>query len=177
MKRALLIIDVQYALFDIPPEPDQATEVINHLNQLSEKARQQHAPVIFVQHEDDDFIAYQSQNWQLDKRLIQRDGDYYIRKTTPDSFYKTNLNELLTKLGVTDLVIAGYASEYCVDTTVRKAASLKYNVILASDAHTTHDKPHLTAQQIRKHHTMTLSTMMSFDATIEAKLTKDITFE
>lgn len=44
-----------------------------------------------------------------------------------------------------------------VDSMTRSAAQLGYTVQLVADAHTTHDKEHLSAQQIREHHNLTLS--------------------
>jgi len=74
----------------------------------------------------------------------------------------------LEALGVNKLVVCGYASEFCVDTTVRRAAGFGYPVILVSDAHTTHDKAHATGSKIREHHNVTLSNVSSFGVKIEA---------
>jgi hypothetical protein len=45
---------------------------------------------------------------------------------------------------------------------------------LVSDGHTTHDKQHATAEQIRKHHNETLSNIKSFGVTIKAIESKKI---
>jgi len=52
-------------------------------------------------------------------------------------------------------------TEYCVDTTCRRAISLGYDVTLVSDAHTTVDNKLLTAAQIIAHHNALLD---GFDA-------------
>ena len=44
-----------------------------------------------------------------------------MRKTTPDSFLRTTLSDELEAAGASRLVICGYATEFCVDTTVRRA--------------------------------------------------------
>jgi len=59
-------------------------------------------------------------------------------------------------MGIERLVVMGYASEICVDSTVRRAVGLGYEVVLVADGHTTHDKPHLDAERIRQHHNCTL---------------------
>jgi nicotinamidase-related amidase len=46
----------------------------------------------------------------------------------------------------------GYATDFCVDTTVRSAASRDYGVIVVSDCHTTKDRPVLDAERIKAHH-------------------------
>lgn len=55
-----------------------------------------------------------------------------------------------------DVVVCGYASEFCVDTTTRRAAALGFSITLTSDAHTTHDKPHSGAAALRDHENATL---------------------
>jgi nicotinamidase-related amidase len=66
------------------------------------------------------------------------------------------------------VVICGYSSEFCVDTAVRRAAALGYEVMLAADAHTSHDKAHASGAFIRAHHNATLSDITSFGVRISA---------
>ena len=80
------------------------------------------------------------------------EGDVVIQKQTPDASYRTNLNLELEYRGIKKLIIAGLQTEYCIDTTCRRAFSLGYQVILVKDAHSTWDSPLLTAQQIINHH-------------------------
>lgn len=90
-----------------------------------------------------------------------------MRKTTPDAFLRTNLETLLNTLAVDRLIVCGYATEFCVDTTVRRAAGLRYPVTIVGDAHTTHDKDHATGEQIRTHHNATLPNITSFSVKID----------
>ncbi len=169
MKTALVVIDVQHGLFDEAPGPADADAVIARINALSALARAADAPVIFVQHEvPGTDLQYGTPGWELDSRLQVAAGDHRIRKTTPDSFLRTGLDEVLVFSGVEQLVICGYATEFCVDTTVRSAAAHGYAVVLAADAHTTHDKAHASAAQIRTHHNATLPDISSFGPVIEA---------
>lgn len=50
------------------------------------------------------------------------------------------------------MFVCGYATQFCVDTTVRRAASLGYPTTIVGDLHTTSDRGGLTAQQIIAHH-------------------------
>ncbi|AIY41502.1 Isochorismatase [Collimonas arenae] len=177
MKSALLVIDVQHGLFEETPRPFEADTVIERINTLATKARTVGAPVVFIQHETpDDELAYNSPNWQLQPGLQVKNSDIKLRKKTSDSFLRTGLQELLAAQNVDQLVICGYASEFCVDTTVRSAAALGYPVTLAADAHTTHDKPHATGQQIRIHENATLQNVDSFDGKIKAVATVELHF-
>ncbi len=177
MKKALVVIDVQQGLFDEAPGPADADAVIGRINLLAERARSSDAPVILVQHEVvGTQLQFGAPGWQLETRLRAETGDHRIRKTTPDSFLRTGLDEVLAFSGVEQLVICGYATEFCVDTTTRSAAAHGYAVILAADAHTTHDKPHASAAQIRDHHNATLPNISSFGPVIEALPADDIHF-
>ncbi len=169
MPAALLVIDVQEALFRTEPRPASADDVVARINHLIARAREAVRPVIFIQHETmGDGLKVGTQAWQLVKELDAQATDHTIRKTTPDSFFRTGLGELLGTLGVSRVVVCGYATEFCVDTTVRRAAALGYGVTLVADAHTTRDKAHATAEQIRVHHNATLPAISSFDAKIVA---------
>lgn len=176
MKSALLVIDVQKGLFETPPF--DADLVIFRINDLAIRARNEGSPVIYIQHETSPGggLDHDSPGWELDARLQVEPGDHRIRKTTPDSFLKTRLEELLKKLQVTHLVVSGYATEFCVDTTTRRAAGLGYHVTLAGDAHTTHDKPHADGKTIQAHHNATLPAMKSFGVIINALASADIDF-
>ncbi len=177
MNSALLIIDVQKALFETQPGPANANFIIDNINSLSSNARKVEIPVIFVQHETvNSILDFESSGWVLDPRLHVSLGDHKIRKTTPDSFQDTNLHELLTTLDITKLVICGYATEFCIDTTIRRAAALGYQIIIAADGHTTHDKQHMSADMIRIHHNATLTTITSFDSEIKAVKSSEIEF-
>ena len=177
MNTALLIIDVQHGLFDREPRPYDAVDVVHRINELSERARIANVPVVFVQHEAPNSpLEYGGQNWQLSSNLHVKPSDVLVRKTTPDSFLKTELLGLLQQWGTQELVIAGYSTEFCVDTTTRRAAALGYPVRLASDAHTSHDKAHATGALIREHHNFTLSNLRSFGPPIVAIAAADIMF-
>ena len=157
MTPAVLVIDVQSGLFDASPRPYEADEIVRRINSITRRARDAGVPVIFIQHEAPGFLDYGSEHWELQSGLEVSDSDYKVRKTTSDSFLRTNLEETLTSIGINNLIICGYASEFCVDTTTRRASALGYTVQLVSDAHTTRDKEHLSAKQIREHHNITLS--------------------
>ncbi|MGO1073524.1 isochorismatase family protein [Lysobacter sp. CA199] len=170
MTAALLVIDVQCGLFQTDPPPAEAAAVIERINALAARARAAGVAVVFVQHEAGAAspLSHGGDGWGLDPRLQVGDGDRFVRKTTPDSFLRTDLQAQLRELEADHVLIAGYASEFCVDTTVRSAAALGYPVTLIADGHTTHDKPHADAAQIRAHHNATLSNVRSFGPVIRA---------
>ena len=166
---ALLVIDVQHGLFVSSPPPAQAAEVIERINRLTTDTRTHAVPVIFIQHEQaSDGLIPGSAAHALDARLAVVPGDLQIGKTTPDAFLRTQLGAQLEALQVKHLVVSGYSTEFCVDSTVRHAAGLGYDVTLAADAHTAHDKAHASGEQIRRHHNATVPAISSFGVRIAA---------
>ncbi len=175
MRSAVIVIDVQQALFNGATRPFEADEVIARINQLTNKARSEKIPVIVIQHEKANTVmAKGSEGWQLPETLNVEADDRVLAKGTPDAFLGTELQLCLQQLDVSHLYITGYASEFCVDTTVRSAAAHGYDVTLVADAHTTHDKPHASAAHIRAHENATLPNITSFGLKIAAVMTTEL---
>jgi nicotinamidase-related amidase len=170
MKSPVVVIDIQSGLFDGDPRPYEADEVVQRINSVTDQARAAGVPVIFIQSEHPGFLEYGTNRWQLQSGLAVKEGDIKIRKTMANAFLKTNLEETLKSIGANNLIICGYSTEFCVDSTLRYASALGYNIQLVTDAHTTHDKEHLSAKQIREHHNITLSK----GPTVSAVLSSDI---
>jgi len=163
MTTAVLVIDVQNALCQGEWAAWEAGPMIGRLNAVTARARAAGVPVVFIQHEDDHpAMRAGSPGWQLAEGLDARDDDPRIRKTTPDAFHRTELKAWLDRLGVDRLVVCGLQTEYCVDTTTRRALALGYPVTLVSDGHSTLPNGVLSAEQIRAHHNHTLGAMESF---------------
>lgn len=173
MKSTVLVIDVQNGLFNTSPEPFEAREVVQRINQITRRARKRNIPIIFIQAEHPGFLEYGSEKWQLHAALAVEEGDYRLRKTKANTFLETNLQEMLNQLGADNLIVCGYSTEFCIDSTIRYASSLGYTIELVADAHTTHDKTHLSAKKIREHHNITLSK----SPTISAILSKNLILE
>jgi nicotinamidase-related amidase len=152
-KTAFVIIDVQEAMFSYNNQfPYRGRLVLDNILSLLEKARACGIPVVYIQHTTKDEFAKGTPTWQICSEIAPKDGEPVIEKPTWDAFYRTNLHEVLQSLGVTKLVIAGMQTEFCVDTTCRRAFSMGYQSVLVQDAHTTFDSRTLTAGEIIEHH-------------------------
>ena len=175
MTSALLVIDVQQGLCEGEHAAYGSQRVIDRINEASLKARAAGVPVIFIQHESDSgYLEFGTHAWQLASGLLVESTDLRVRKTTPDSFHRTELEQLLKAREVTDLVICGMHTEFCVDTTARRALALGFPVILIGDAHTSEGNRHLSAPQIIRHHNETLANIASFGPRIRIVSTEDL---
>lgn len=169
---ALFIIDVQNGMFSDENPVFKWENLLLNIKQLIANARHHHIPIFYIQHNAPvgELLEQGSEAWEIHPDITPAATDIIIQKTTPDSFYRTNLNEELQKLRIEHLVLAGIQSEVCVDTACRAACSQGYAVTLVTDAHSTWDSSELSAQQIINHHNQALRW---FAATKE---TKDVTF-
>lgn len=163
MKTAVLVIDVQEALSSGEYGAYDAAQVIARINAATARARAAGVPVVLIQHEADAGpLQHGSSGWQLAAALAVQDTDLRLRKTATDSFHQTELDELLKGQDIQRLVICGFQSEFCVDTTTRRALALGYEVLLVADGHSTLNNEVLTAAQISRHHNLTLANISSF---------------
>jgi nicotinamidase-related amidase/uncharacterized damage-inducible protein DinB len=172
-REALLVIDVQQGLCVGEHAPWEVQGLLARINALSAGARAAGCPVIWVQHQDA-LLVPDSAAWQLPAALHTASSDLRIRKTTPDAFLRTPLWDLMQQLGVTRLVVCGMHTEFCVDTTVRRALALGCPVTLVADAHTSCGSKGGSAEQVIAHHNDTLSHISSFGPRVSLVTTAEM---
>lgn len=175
MTTALVLIDLQQGLF--PQGHTELEAVAARLNRLLTTAKERQCAIFAVHHQapGTPFMPEQPA-WRWLAAVPLPETAIRIDKTTPDSFLNTPLQRELQARGVTRLVIGGYASEFCIDTTVRRAAALGFAVDLIADGHLTHDKAHASSQAIIAHENATLSAIKSFGVSIQAVPAADISW-
>lgn len=149
-RSALVIIDVQNGVLDGEAPVQGASALLANLRALLSRARARGVPVVHVQ--DDEVGEVGSAAWDIHASIAPADGEERVRKLACDAFFETDLAARLERLGVDHLVVAGCKTEFCVDTTCRRAVTLGFGVTLAADAHGTSDSPALPAAAIVAHH-------------------------
>jgi nicotinamidase-related amidase len=133
---ALLVVDVQNGAVE---GAHQRNEVVANVAGLVEKARRERVPVVWVQHSDEDLVRG-SDEWRIVPELDPSDAEPLVEKNYNDSFEDTNLEIVLSGLGVGRLVVVGAQTDACVRSTLHGALVRGYDTILVSDAHTTEDQ-------------------------------------
>lgn len=137
-RRALLVIDVQNEYFTgkLPVTYPQGS--LNNILRVVDAARASGIPVVVIQHDapQPDAPAFRkgSHEWELHPEIAARPRDVLIHKSLPGSFTGTELESWLRERGIGTLVIAGYMTQMCCDTTSRQALHLGFNVEFLSDA-------------------------------------------
>ena len=170
MSSALLLIDLQNSILtglgtpDRQPAIDAAlVAVVTKLAAFKHSARAAGIPTFIVQHDGGPThrLVKRSEGWQLRREIAPEAGDVVVHKTSCDSFFETDLEARLKGRGVTHLIVGGCMTQFCVDTTVRRAVSLGFDASLIADGHTTADMGKLSFEDIVTHHNMLLD---GFDA-------------
>jgi len=175
MKPALLIIDVQIGLVELMPG-DLKNHVLPNIVALLTKARSSGSNVLFIQHNGPKGhpLEVNTSRWAIHASIVPLDRDPVISKRASDAFFETRLAEELQKGGTNHLIIVGGMTEYCVDTTCRRAVTLGYDVTLVADGHLTRDTPVLTASQIIAHHNLLLNGFAAGTHSIQVKPTAEV---
>ena len=151
-KKALIVIDVQQIFFsDKKFIPYKINEVVGNINKMIKNARENDVPIIFVRHSDD-YMKFGTEIWQVYEGLDVAEKDHFVDKKTPDSFFETDLLDILKRENIGEIYLCGLQTDYCVDTTCRSAFSKKIKAFLVEDAHTTYDTEFVKAENIIKHH-------------------------
>jgi nicotinamidase-related amidase len=132
-KKVLVVVDAQVGVMQ---GTWQAPRIIKNIGTAVAKARQQGAPVIWVQHADEELV-HGSSAWQLVPELAPAAGEARIDKQFNSSFEQTPLEESLAKLEATHIVLAGAATNWCVRATAYAALERGYDLTLLKDGHTT----------------------------------------
>ena len=136
-KRVLLVIDVQNEYFTGKlPITYPAGSLTNVLSAM-DAARAQGVPVVAIQHAspqpDAPVFRKGSKEWELHPEVAARPHDVLIHKSLPGSFTSTELETWLRERGIETVVIAGYMTQMCCDTTARQAMCLGFVVEFLSD--------------------------------------------
>ena len=124
---ALLVIDVQGRFAEIAFD---AQGILSRLASLIARARLS-VPVVYTRQRFDDQIP------PIQPLIRPASADTVIDKGSSDAFLDTGLDDWLAGRGIRTLVVTGFATEACVDSTARSALSHGCDLVLVSDCHTT----------------------------------------
>ncbi len=137
---ALLVIDAQPEYFTpigklVLPDGPKAVERIAHVLAW---ARGRGMPVVHIVHESRRpgavTFAPGSPALAVHPAASPIAGEPVIQKHLPGSFTNTSLDDELKTRGIARVIISGFMTQMCCDTTAREAAHRGYKVTMLSDA-------------------------------------------
>ncbi|MDA0832375.1 MAG: cysteine hydrolase family protein [Planctomycetota bacterium] len=138
MKRALVVVDVQNEYFTGALPISHPTGHLQNIVKAMDEAQAQNIPVVVVQHTfpqpDKPFFQRGTAAWELHDDVKDRPRDLLIEKNLPGSFTKTELESWLRQHEIDTVVVSGYMTHMCCDTTAREAVHRGFTVEFLSDA-------------------------------------------
>lgn len=150
---AMIVVDMQVGLLDGPPKHD-LPGVLQRINLLTAIVREQSGTVIWIRHcgKPESGFERHTEGWSFLPELRRHRDDVVVEKTLNDPFVRTSLQEVLRRIAPRRVLIAGWATDSCVDSTIRSAISNDYDVVVVADGHTVSDRPHMDAAAVIRHH-------------------------
>ncbi|MBN1681683.1 MAG: isochorismatase family protein [Anaerolineae bacterium] len=139
-RTALLVIDVQQALFEKSTPIYRAAELLTNINCLIQCARDTGAPIFFIQHANETFLKKDSAGWQLHPDLKPDACDSIIYKQHGSAFQDTALQHEIDSRAIRTLIMTGLVTEGCVRATCLAGHKLGYHVVLVQDGHSSFHK-------------------------------------
>ncbi len=140
---ALIMIDCQNTYREGTMQLEGVEEALDKARQLLERARKAGSPIFHIQHDAGVGSLYDltAPNGQIADVVAPSEGEPIIVKRYPDSFSSTDLDEQLKATGCNNLILAGFMSHMCVNSTARGGFDRGYAVSVVENATATRPLP------------------------------------
>lgn len=174
--KALVVIDMQKGSFTPKTPRFDTIGVINRINNLAQLFRKIGNPVFFIQHDGTGSGEFEknSTDWEILDNLILESTDIRIDKYVNDVFYKSDFSSKLKEFNVSELIITGCATDFCVESTIQSALAKDFNITVVEDGHTTGERPNLKAEQVIKHYNWVWQNMIPTNGKIKVENAEQI---
>ena len=139
----LVMIDCQNTYTRGVMELDGVAGALDQAAELLQRARSAGIPVIHVQHDDGEGGLYdvRAEIGQIAEQVAPEGDEPVIVKGFPNSFVQTELDDRLKDIGAQNLVITGFMTHMCVNSTARGAFNLGYAPTVVAGATATRALP------------------------------------
>lgn len=134
MNIGLLAIDIQN--LTVEEKPYAIEERLQLWRDNLAEARQAGVEVIHVRHRSEELVEG-SPAWQIHESVAPLAGEVIIDKTYNSAFKETELQAYLDEQGIEQLIIMGMSTNFCIDTTIKVAYELGYQLAVIQDGTTT----------------------------------------
>jgi nicotinamidase-related amidase len=146
----LILIDCQHTYTTGVMELDGVQPALDEAAALLDRARSAGIPIIHVQHSDGPGSLYdiEGESGAIVAQVAPREGEPVVVKQYPNSFVHTDLEEHLKAVDATNLVLAGFMTHMCVNSTARGAFNLGYAPTVVAAATATRALPGVTGESV-----------------------------
>src|SRR3954452_8091579 len=124
----LIMIDCQNTYVHGVMALDGVAVALDKAAKLLERARSAGVPIVHIQHDAGEGSPYdiRAESGQIVEQVAPRGDERVIVKHFPDSFVQTDLDDRLKAGATQNLVLAGFMTHMCVNSTARGAFNLGY---------------------------------------------------
>ena len=184
---ALVNVDIQNVFVE-GSAPDGLV-VLERINRLAEVCREAGIVVFHLRHTipagldggvlgemfpivNKGFLDRDSETASFHKDLIMDPRDIVLEKPHYGGFYDTNLELLLRRRGVDSIIITGFETNVCCETTAREAMVRDFRVFFMSDGTTTGGVEGLTRDEVQRASLATLRNNFAQVLSVEEMIQK-----
>jgi nicotinamidase-related amidase len=141
----LILIDCQNTYTNGVMELEGVQAALDEAEVLLDRARSAGIPIIHIQHDDGPGSLYdiEGESGSIVSRVAPRNGEQVVVKNYPNAFVQTDFDDLLKTSNASNLVIAGFMTHMCVNSTARGAFNLGYSPTVVAAATATRALPGL----------------------------------
>ena len=139
----LVMIDCQNTYRRGVMQLEGVEEALAEARRLLDRARALGVPILHVAHDAGPGTPYdvRAEIGQIADIVAPQGDEPLIVKQYPSSFEKTDLGARLSRLGAKNLVLAGFMTHMCVNSTARAAFNLGYQGTVVAGATATRALP------------------------------------
>ncbi|MEZ6131477.1 MAG: cysteine hydrolase family protein [Planctomycetaceae bacterium] len=140
---AVIMIDCQNTYREGVMQLQGVEEALEHARRLLARARAAGVPIFHIQHDAGVGSPYDitAENGQIADAVAPEGDEPVIVKNFPDSFANTDLQQQLEDTGKKSLILAGFMSHMCVNSTARSGFDRGYAVTIVENTTATRDLP------------------------------------
>jgi len=140
---ALVIIDAQNTYREGIMQLDGVEPALEECKTLLDRFRAAGRPVFHIQHDSGPGTPYDANAHigRIADIVAPIEGEPVVIKHFPNAFVQTELDDLLKQAGIKDLILVGFMTHMCINSTARGAYSLGYNPTVVASGTATRALP------------------------------------
>lgn len=133
---ALIMVDCQNTYRRGVMQLTNVESAIIEAQKLLQMARDLKVPIIHIQHDAGVGTPYDvtAEIGQISAEVAPKNGENVITKNYPNAFIATPLEAQLKALGIESLVLAGFMTHMCINSTARGAFNLGFKPTVVASA-------------------------------------------
>ena len=139
----LIMIDCQNTYTRGVMELDGVAAALEEAVKLLERARSAGIPIVHIEHDDGEGSLYdiRAEIGRIVDQVAPQGDETVIVKHFPNSFVQTELDDRLKAASARNLLLAGFMTHMCVNSTARGAFNLGYAPTVVASATATRALP------------------------------------